>query len=553
MFFEKIKEILKEYYLELLLFLLAVVFYFFSIYLPILLIIPLYYVLVQLKIINKKKELELLITGKENELSNIKREALKRERFFGFIINVMKIDSNKKIYKYFLLNLKKIFPVKALSLIYVSGDKLFSIKSDGERYLGNLDEFSEIEYLIKKRIAVKDVSYLADYIFGKKKYKKLYFLALQLDKTKYYIYILDMEHKVSDYEITLFFDALSFVYGFNSLKLKAIQEEKVKKLIKGIFDIFMKVDEEEKIIESASHLLKQFVVHDDLNIYVYDEITRKLKPLFNKKYDIKGGETIENIVYKMDLKILNDKKNAYLTKKDFQNIGVYTPINHFLALPLYFKEKLIGVFNIIRYRDIAYSELDFFVVDIFVKMLSAVLDKIIYLKKQEYLANYDGLTKIYTRVAFMKRCEHELARYKRYGGSFALLMVDIDHFKKVNDTYGHQAGDYVLFNVVRVIKKTIRETDLLGRYGGEEFVVFLQNISSELLISLAERIRKNVEMTNFVYEGKKIDVTISIGVSFYPLDGNSLDKLLKKADIALYYSKENGRNKVTLFHTIKEG
>ncbi|TCJ77160.1 UNVERIFIED_ORG: diguanylate cyclase (GGDEF)-like protein, partial [Anoxybacillus amylolyticus] len=127
--------------------------------------------------------------------------------------------------------------------------------------------------------------------------------------------------------------------------------------------------------------------------------------------------------------------------------------------------------------------------------------------------------------------------------TMTLIMFDIDHFKKINDTYGHHAGDMVLQKIVRVIKGVIRHSDVFVRIGGEEFIILLPNCSLEHGIKFAERIRKTVENTKFIYKGMRIFVTISIGVTEYT-EGQDLQKFLEKVDQALYQAKETGRNKV---------
>ena len=130
--------------------------------------------------------------------------------------------------------------------------------------------------------------------------------------------------------------------------------------------------------------------------------------------------------------------------------------------------------------------------------------------------------------------------------TLSILMIDIDFFKNINDTYGHAAGDIVLEEVAKIIKSCTRNADTAARYGGEEFVVMLNNTSASAAMAVAERIRKSVEEKSIMYDGKKINVTISIGVSSYNFDLESAKSIVERADKALYESKQNGRNRVTL-------
>ncbi|WP_187115659.1 diguanylate cyclase DgcA [Treponema denticola] len=130
--------------------------------------------------------------------------------------------------------------------------------------------------------------------------------------------------------------------------------------------------------------------------------------------------------------------------------------------------------------------------------------------------------------------------------TLSILMIDIDFFKNINDTYGHAAGDIVLEEVAKIIKSCTRNADTAARYGGEEFVVMLNNTAASAAMAVAERIRKSVEEKTIMYDGKKINVTISIGVSSYNFDLESAKSIVERADKALYESKQNGRNHVTL-------
>lgn len=126
-----------------------------------------------------------------------------------------------------------------------------------------------------------------------------------------------------------------------------------------------------------------------------------------------------------------------------------------------------------------------------------------------------------------------------------VLMLDIDHFKAINDTYGHTCGDIVLQKVAAAIQTSVRSSDLAARYGGEEFVVFLHNAGKELGMEVAERIRKSVENMKVEYEGVTITVTISVGVAEYDSEHDTLKQLVARADKALYVSKDSGRNRVS--------
>lgn len=154
----------------------------------------------------------------------------------------------------------------------------------------------------------------------------------------------------------------------------------------------------------------------------------------------------------------------------------------------------------------------------------------------------DPLTGLYNRRNFDNTLEREFLRSKRYGGNLTLAIIDIDFFKKINDTYGHLCGDYILKEVAYLILDNFRKTDLVFRYGGEEFVAILTETSLEHAGIPMERLRKKIESSLFEFNGEKIRVTISAGVSTNNVETTS--EFLDNADKALYSAKENGRNRV---------
>lgn len=165
------------------------------------------------------------------------------------------------------------------------------------------------------------------------------------------------------------------------------------------------------------------------------------------------------------------------------------------------------------------------------------------------MANMDAATGIYNKQFFMKRLEEEFAYAKRQGGNMSLIMCDIDFFKKVNDTHGHMAGDFVLQQVAAALKDTVRGEDVLARYGGEEFIIILRQIDEEGAYLLGERIRERVAEKAMEFEGTKIPVTMSFGLA--SVEDTSIENpeaLIAAADEFLYMSKEGGRNRTTSAH-----
>ena len=158
------------------------------------------------------------------------------------------------------------------------------------------------------------------------------------------------------------------------------------------------------------------------------------------------------------------------------------------------------------------------------------------------LATIDGLTQIYNKKYFHDRLKEEFNRARRYKRDLSFILIDLDHFHNLNETYGHLAGDYVLKHIAQLVSKNLRKEDAFGRYGGEEFGIILPEIDIQNSLFLAEKIRKIIETGDFEFDDKNILVTASIGISTLEDDMKEPDHIMKKADDALYKAKSEGRN-----------
>jgi len=162
------------------------------------------------------------------------------------------------------------------------------------------------------------------------------------------------------------------------------------------------------------------------------------------------------------------------------------------------------------------------------------------------LSQTDGLTELYNRRHWQQCIEAEFKRYTRSQHSSSLVMLDIDHFKAVNDSYGHLVGDDVIRHLAKLVHEQVRETDITGRYGGEEFVILLADTHLNDAVIFAERLRKTVENSVVIYNDIEIKYTISLGVAEVEPAFTTVSQWLEHVDNALYESKENGRNRVTV-------
>jgi diguanylate cyclase (GGDEF)-like protein len=181
-------------------------------------------------------------------------------------------------------------------------------------------------------------------------------------------------------------------------------------------------------------------------------------------------------------------------------------------------------------------------------MVQNITDQVALQERLETQAARDELTGAFNRRVCRDILKHHIASSHINGKSFAVILMDIDYFKLINDQYGHQVGDVVLKAFVKKIEDNLREGDILFRWGGEEFLLLLPSLEESKQYKVAEKIRKIIEDNRIVLTDKtEISLTVSIGVSSYPHHGSTRSQLIEKADIAMYRAKANGRNKVELF------
>jgi len=178
------------------------------------------------------------------------------------------------------------------------------------------------------------------------------------------------------------------------------------------------------------------------------------------------------------------------------------------------------------------------------KANSVITELNMQIKSLEKDSNLDGLTKIFNRRA-LDRYLKKVIQKGSLKHELHLLMVDVDDFKNINDTYGHIVGDKVLIFIANLLKKTLRDGDKVFRYGGEEFIIILNRITTDKCIEIAQRILKTISTNTLLYKGKSINITVSIGATKY-VDGDSIQELIARADQALYNSKKQGKNQLNM-------
>ena len=222
-----------------------------------------------------------------------------------------------------------------------------------------------------------------------------------------------------------------------------------------------------------------------------------------------------------------------------------TNVKSLLCVPLIAKGEVIGVINITNKKhDKLFNQKDLEFITSLANQAAIAIDN----AKLYELATKDGMTKLYIYRHFCTLLENEIRRCERYKRNISLLMLDIDNFKHVNDTYGHLMGDNILRRISNILQQTVRNIDIPARYGGEEFVVILPETNKDDACIIAERIRKSISQIVVVVNDKiSISPTVSIGIAQYTTDGKDPKELINAADTALYHSKHNGKNCVSIY------
>ncbi len=214
------------------------------------------------------------------------------------------------------------------------------------------------------------------------------------------------------------------------------------------------------------------------------------------------------------------------------------------ACPLITENKVLGVLRASSRATHAFSSDDLHVLDIIASLAAVTLRNRLLYDRMEELAIRDSMTGLYLNRYFQQRFREELARAGLKPTTLSLILLDVDHFKKYNDEFGHTAGDTVLKNIAKTIQRFIEPAEFGARYGGEEFALLLPNRDKKSAMKLAEAIREEVASQKLVLRRIERPVTVSLGVASYPQDGKTAEELLQAADKRLYQAKDGGRNRV---------
>lgn len=375
-------------------------------------------------------------------------------------------------------------------------------------------------------------------------------------------------------------DMLDFSKNFNTLldSYKATFTDIDKKLKYFIGQTTSKenqtpLDESKIIITNLSNLyqFKKEIEQDQTKDEIFNRLVQVLKNQFNQKnftvYETNLKEESREIVRQVGtlnfccpsnisnpILCRSARTNNDVISLDFHNsCPCFTNDDYYYyCTSININKNIIIVINFVfeTKEELQYLKDNIAFIKSYINEAAPSIEVKILLKALKESAFKDGLTGLYNRKFLDEYIKKSIPQLLRDNKKLAVLMLDMDHFKAVNDEYGHDIGDIVLKELAGILLQNVRESDLVVRFGGEEFIVILNNVdSAQSAMSVANKIREQVSQNEIdVYAGTKLRKTISIGVSVFPDDSRSFDTVCKNADIALYEAKNKGRNQVVLFN-----
>jgi diguanylate cyclase (GGDEF)-like protein len=310
---------------------------------------------------------------------------------------------------------------------------------------------------------------------------------------------------------------------------------------------------ERDVVEASVRSAREIAAFDFAAITIYDEAKNlhEIRAVSGDAADKLVGVKFRHNAGLVSMVVQNRYPLPYKGELDLASQVIFTPriappsMASMLVLPLLVHERPLGTLVLGAKRKGAFGDSVRPTLEVLASHVAVSLANARMVRRLEELATSDGLTGLLNKRALLESVQSKLAAATRFSRHMSVLVIDIDFFKKVNDNFGHDIGDVVLKGLGGILRKTKRTTDVVARFGGEEFVVLCEETDADGAILLAERIREELQKTTFHTPKGPLNVTCSVGVATFPVAGRDWDTLFKAADDALYTSKHSGRNRVT--------
>jgi diguanylate cyclase (GGDEF)-like protein len=278
--------------------------------------------------------------------------------------------------------------------------------------------------------------------------------------------------------------------------------------------------------------------------------TYELSNAFVSRMSFKPGGLADRVILRNTYILSNDRPES---EHRLSRLARREGIKSFICLPLIYQKKPLGVIYVYNKESDTFTNEQITLLTTLSNLAAGAIANVQLLEATEKMATVDALTGLLNRRKYDELIEQELKRAIRYQRELSLLLLDIDHFKKINDTYGHQVGDQALQHISNIISEDLRNVDTAARYGGEEFAVILPETGIEGASLVAKRIRVSISSNPLSIDRElSIPMTVSIGIASYPDCADTAKRLSQYADQALYESKSAGRNRVTAYQNIAE-
>lgn len=339
-------------------------------------------------------------------------------------------------------------------------------------------------------------------------------------------------------------DRISKAMGKSAVSLIGPEKKELEVLFE-ISKMIQWTEGPEKTFRTLLVLIKEAIPYENATLFLMDKQEKQLHAAMTSGNSI---DLIPEVRFDhgqgFSSWVAKEKKPVLLKDLRAERKEQASEVASFLSVPLIVQGELIGVINLSHSKPGSFDEDDLRLLTLISGQAASAIHKHLLYKEMETMAITDSLTGLYNRRHFLEKLAGEVLRARRYVQQFSLVLMDIDHFKRFNDTCGHSVGDAILKEFGSLLMKCARGSDIVARYGGEEFVVLLPCTSQSNALAAAERIRSAIEGHTFP---RRKRLTVSMGVAAFPHNAADHMELLARADEALYGAKKMGRNRVLSF------